>query len=129
MPPKRKSAETGLTRKREEAHGYEFGGPLGALGMTIGLPILCYLFGFLCNDVSGCPAPSLLSGHIDLEAIKQDVGWPGLQGLFSLEATAWVLAYYLLLLVLFVVIPAPEVEGVELRTGGKLTYKLNGPRP
>ena len=126
MPPKRKVGGPSAVKKREEPHGFEFGGPLGAVGMTVGLPILCYLFAFACNDISGCPAPSLLTGHVNLEAIKQDIGWPGFEGLFSLEATAWVLAYYLLLVVLFVAIPAPEVEGVEMRTGGKLTYKLNG---
>lgn len=88
---------------------------------------MCYLATFLCNDISGCPVPSVLHpSSLNLESLKQDVGWPGVTGLASLEATAWLLAYYLLSLALQVVLPAQEVEGVELSTGGKLKYQFNG---
>ncbi|KAI9846044.1 MAG: erg24, C-14 sterol reductase [Thelocarpon superellum] len=107
-------------------HGYEFGGPLGALAITVVLPLLCYAAIMLCNDRSGCPVPSLLHPRsLSLETLQRDVGWTGLAGLASVNATLCLLAYYILVLVLSVVLPGAEVEGVELRTGGRLTYKCN----
>lgn len=92
-----------------------------------------YLFAFGCNDVSGCPAPSLLSALQDpktlsLDALKAEVGWPeeGILGLASWEATAWTLAYYLLSAILYRVLPATEKEGIVLAGGGRLKYRFNG---
>ncbi|KAI5917404.1 delta(14)-sterol reductase like protein [Camillea tinctor] len=109
-----------------KAHGYEFGGPIGAAGITFGLPALCWVFALACNDVTGCPAPSLLSPKtLSLEQLKQEVGWPGFRGLASWEATGWTLAYYLFNLVLYRLLPATEVEGTQLSSGGRLKYRLN----
>ena len=111
----------------EPPHGYEFGGPLGAVATSLGLPLVCYLATFLCNDVSGCPLPSALHpSTITVTRLKEETGWPGLQGLASTKVTVWVLGYYLLSLVLQVALPGAEIEGVELQTGGKLKYKFNG---
>lgn len=102
---------------------------LGAAGITFGLPILCYAFAFLCNDVSGCPAPSLLHPRsFSLDALKAEVNWPGVAGLFDAKALGWTCAYYLSSFVLYALLPAKEVEGVELRTGGRLRYRFNGER-
>ncbi|KAI9736673.1 MAG: erg24, C-14 sterol reductase [Cirrosporium novae-zelandiae] len=112
---------------RPQVH-YEFLGPPGAFLISFGLPILCYVFAFACNDISGCPAPSLLHpSTLTLQKLKQETGWPenGLLGLGSLKTTGWVLAYYFLSLVLQAVLPGHEVEGVELRSGGRLKYKFN----
>ncbi|KKY13932.1 putative c-14 sterol reductase [Phaeomoniella chlamydospora] len=111
-----------------EKHGYEFGGPLGAFGVTFGLPILVYLSTFLCNDVSGCPVPSLLNpSTITFEKLKRETPWPeeGFAGLFDFKVSAWVLAYFGLLLVLQLILPGVEVEGVKLACGGKHKYKFN----
>ncbi|KAI5863332.1 ERG4/ERG24 ergosterol biosynthesis protein [Durotheca rogersii] len=110
------------------AHGYEFGGPLGTSAITFGLPILCYVFAFGCNDVSGCPAPSLLSPKtLTLERLKADVGWPedGIWGLASWEATGYTVAYFFLSALLYRILPATEVEGTVLSTGGRLKYRFN----
>ncbi|KAG8166252.1 hypothetical protein KVR01_004804 [Diaporthe batatas] len=121
MPPKSKASS--------QEHGYEFFGPPGAAVVSFGLPILLYLFTFACNDVSGCPAPPLLTNwkKIDLQELKRDVGWPanGVWGLASWEVTGWTLAYYLFNAVLYRVLPAAEAEGVELSSGGKLKYRMN----
>lgn len=83
--------------------------------------------GFLCNDISGCPAPSLLHpSSFDLEKLKQEVGWPGFAGLLNAEAFTATLGWYFFSLLLNVVLPAEEPEGVELRTGGRLKYRMNG---
>ncbi|KAM3469124.1 hypothetical protein MY5147_007292 [Beauveria neobassiana] len=110
------------------SHGYEFGGPLGAAGISFGLPILCYIFAFACNDISGCPAPSLLSPKtLSIGQLKREVGWPkdGVYGLASWQASAAVAAYYLFNLILYRVLPAIETEGTVLATGGRLKYRLN----
>lgn len=32
-------------------HGYHFGGPvLGPLAITLGLPLVCYLLSYCCNE-------------------------------------------------------------------------------
>ncbi|WPG98305.1 Delta(14)-sterol reductase [Acrodontium crateriforme] len=125
---------------KEEAHGYEFGGPIGAALISFGLPIGCYAFAFLCNDVTGCPAPSLLSPsklftppafsmqsgwEHALDTLKKDVGWPGLAGLVNTQAVVGTFAWYGLSLLLNVILPAQEVDGVELTTGGRLKYRFN----
>ena len=124
MAPKTKTPAV----KAHQKHGYEFGGPLGALAISLGLPTLLFTFAFVCNDISGCPAPSTLSPKtLDLETLKREVGWPedGFWGLASWEATGWTLAYYLFNAVLYAVLPATTVEGVELPNGGRLKYRLN----
>lgn len=103
---------------------------LGAFAISFGLPIVCYLATFLCNESSGCPVPSVLSpSTLDFDRLKQEVGWPpnGVWGLSSLDVTTKVLGYYLLSLVLHRVLPGEEVEGVELASGGKIKYKFNSP--
>lgn len=112
-------------------HGYEFGGPIGAFLISFGLPIGCYAFAFLCNDVSGAPPPSLLHpSTFSLEKLKAETGWPGFSGLLNTKAVVGTLAYYLFSLILNVVLPAQEVNGVELRDGaGRLKYRFNGMHP
>ncbi|GIZ39682.1 hypothetical protein CKM354_000305700 [Cercospora kikuchii] len=124
----------------DDAHGYEFGGPIGASLISFGLPIACYAFGFLCNDVSGCPPPSLLSPsklftppilsnkapwQHALDTLKSEVGWPGWAGLINTEAVLGTLFWYGLSVLLWILLPAHEVEGTELRTGGRLKYRFN----
>jgi delta14-sterol reductase len=136
MPPKR-SVE-------EEPHGYEFFGPYvyqffntlvlvlnvfspGAFVISFGLPLLCYAFVFLCNDVSGCPAPSLLHpSTLTMDQLKKEVGWTGFSGLVNINAILGTLAFYLLSLALYAFLPATVLPGSELRSGGKLNYRLNG---
>ncbi|KAH6998909.1 Delta(14)-sterol reductase [Ilyonectria robusta] len=112
----------------EEPHGYEFFGPPGAFAISFGLPILVYVFNFVCNDISGCPAPSLLSPKtLSLDKLKVEVGWPenGFAGLLNWEASAATAGYMLLSMILYRILPAIEVEGTELRNGGKLKYRFN----
>lgn len=111
--------------------------------MTVGLPILCYVFSFVCNDVTGCPAPSLLSPNKlftaptlstqsgwehGIDTLKREVGWPGVAGLLNTKAFLGTLSWYALSLVLYALLPAYEVDGAELRSGGRLKYRLNSTR-
>ncbi|KAL8729720.1 MAG: hypothetical protein Q9166_004548 [cf. Caloplaca sp. 2 TL-2023] len=109
-------------------HGYEFGGPLGAFAISLLLPIVCYLAAFVCNDVSGCPIPSALHPRsLTLAKVKEEVGWPhnGIWGLASFKVSGFVLAYYLLSIVLQAALPGVVQQGVRLRSGARLEYKFN----
>jgi delta14-sterol reductase len=100
----------------------------GAFVLVFGLPVLCYLSAFLCNDISGCPVPSALSpSTLTIEALKRDIGWPeaGIWGLTSWDVSLKVVGYYALSLVLYRVLPGTEVLGPELLHGGRLKYKFN----
>ncbi|PKY00231.1 putative C-14 sterol reductase [Aspergillus campestris IBT 28561] len=108
---------------------YEFGGPLGTAAITVGLPVLLYFFRFACNDVAGCPVPSLLSpSTLDWETLKGEIGWPqgGVWDLCSWQVMGVVLAYYLVSLVLWRILPANETLGTKLVHHGRpLKYRLN----
>ncbi|KAE8382951.1 ergosterol biosynthesis ERG4/ERG24 [Aspergillus bertholletiae] len=108
---------------------YDFGGPLGAGAITVGLPILLGVFAFTCNDITGCPVPSLLSPRtLSWERLKSEIGWPsgGIWGLGSWEVTSVVFAYYLLSMFLWKILPAREVRGTKLVHHGRpLMYRLN----
>lgn len=94
-----------------------------------GLPVLVYVFAFVCNDVSGCPAPGLLHpSTLTLDQLKREVGWPeeGVVGLFNAEVTLWTLSYYAFSLFLQVFLPGQVAEGVPLACGGRHKYKFNG---
>ncbi|KAF1844659.1 sterol C-14 reductase-like protein [Cucurbitaria berberidis CBS 394.84] len=125
MAPKPKVEQT-VKITSEEPHGYEFLGPPGAFVISFGLPLLVYLFTFLCNDISGCPAPSLLSpSTVTLEQLKKEVGWTGFSGLLNVQAFLGTLSYYFLSLALYSFLPGDEHHGTELRSGGRLKYSFN----
>ncbi|KAF2503108.1 ERG4/ERG24 ergosterol biosynthesis protein [Lophium mytilinum] len=121
MPPKRKTQVD-----VEEPYPYEFFGPPGALAVSLGLPLVCYVLAFSCNGVSGCPAPALLHpSTLTLETLKQQVAWPGVSGLLNTKTVFATLGYYLLNLTLYALLPASEVDGTELVSGGRLKYRFN----
>ncbi|PWY95022.1 ERG4/ERG24 ergosterol biosynthesis protein [Aspergillus sclerotioniger CBS 115572] len=111
------------------AHRYEFGGPLGAAAITFGLPVLLYFFAFNCNDVSGCPVPSLLNPRtLTWDKWAAEAGWPadGIRNLFNWKVTGIVLAYYMLNLLLWKFLPAQQVHGTKLEHHGRpLQYRMN----
>lgn len=112
----------------EEPHGYEFFGPPGAFAIVFLLPLVVYALTFFCNDVSGCPAPALLSpSTLTWSKLQHQIPWPenGVRGLQDTRVTLWVLAYYLLSVVLQLLLPGEVVEGQQLSSGGRLTYKFN----
>lgn len=122
---KSQSLHSGKERKSRDSNVFH---RLGAFGISFGLPVLVYLFTFSCNDVSGCPAPSFLSPKtLSIDQLKLEVGWPedGIWGLASWKASGALAAYYLLNLILYAILPAAEVEGTVLRSGGRLKYRFN----
>lgn len=96
--------------------------------MTVLLPLACYLTTFLCNDISGCPIPTILHpSTFTWQKFQAEAGWPkdGIYGLTNLTAFTWVLGYYALSVLMQVGLPGEEKEGVELQSGGRLRYKFN----
>ncbi|KAF2471413.1 sterol C-14 reductase-like protein [Lindgomyces ingoldianus] len=124
MPPKRKASLT--VPAAEAPYGYEFFGPPGAIAISIGLPVVCYALAFFCNDVSGCPAPSLLHPYsFSFDNLKEEIGWQGMSNIINTKAVIGTLGYYFLSLALYAFLPAETPEGTELRSGGKLKYRFN----
>ena len=96
--------------------------------MVFGLPLVVYLSTFLCNDVSGCPAPAILHPKtLTIEKLKAQTPWPenGIIGLFDPEVIGWVVAYHGLSLAMQLLLPGVETVGTELSIGGRLKYKFN----
>lgn len=102
---------------------------VGAPTIFFSLPVLLNALYFTCNDKTGCPVPILLSpSDFTWETLKSQIPWPqdGLWGLASWKVTGWLLAYYMLSLVLHVVLPANEILGTKLKQSGRpLKYRLN----
>ncbi|KAI5481885.1 C-14 sterol reductase [Pseudohyphozyma bogoriensis] len=107
-------------------HHYEFGGPLGAVGVSVAVPFFCYWLAFACQP-DACPRWPLadfLAWH--------KLGWSNLtsnpdwwKSLWSWEATAVYVAWYAFCVVCWAILPGKMVEGQEMRNGKKLTYKMN----
>ncbi|KAK8120237.1 ergosterol biosynthesis ERG4/ERG24 family protein [Apiospora kogelbergensis] len=108
---------------------YEFGGPLGAAAIMVGLPLLFNVLYLTCNDKTGCPAPILLTPReLTWEKLKSQIPLPqdGIRGFASWEVTGWLLTYYMFSMILFVALPAQTVTGTKLRESGRcLPYKFN----
>jgi delta14-sterol reductase len=103
---------------------------LGAAAITFGLPLLLYIFAFACNDVAGCPIPSLLQPHsLSWEKVKGETGLLNatVADFFSWEVTLVTLAYYSWDLLLWRILPAKQVYGTKLVHHGRpLSYRFNG---
>jgi delta14-sterol reductase len=104
---------------------YEFGGPLGALFVTLVVPFTAYSLYFACNEpAGGCPpkAWDLLATRA-LDAVANPQWW---LGLWDTRASAIYAAWYAFCVIAWAVLPGDTIEGIELRNGQKLKYKMNG---
>lgn len=99
---------------------YQFGGPLGALGVTVGTPFIAYALYFVCNE-NGCPSQSFLSSPLQTLAEQ----WPGLGGIYSHQVFGYYCAWYFGLAALQFVLPGKTQQGVVLKDKSRLLYKLN----
>lgn len=106
---------------------YEFGGPTGALGVTLAVPFFTYWLAFACTS-DACPVwpwADFLSWHKHgLGQALGDLGW--WKAFWSWEAMAVYTAWYAFNVVCLAVLPGETVQGGELRNGEKLSYKMNG---
>eukprot|EP00740_Mantoniella_antarctica_P014235 CAMPEP_0181374646 /NCGR_PEP_ID=MMETSP1106-20121128/16147_1 /TAXON_ID=81844 /ORGANISM="Mantoniella antarctica, Strain SL-175" /LENGTH=431 /DNA_ID=CAMNT_0023492673 /DNA_START=92 /DNA_END=1387 /DNA_ORIENTATION=+ len=98
---------------------YEFGGPVGALGIIVSLPAVCYGLVFFCNaDV--CIRLNNLTATLP--------ALPAGMVLFSWQACAVYLGWMAYTTLLHLLLPGIRKEGILLPDNTRLTYKLNGMR-
>lgn len=103
---------------------YEFFGPPGALFVTLAAPITMYALFFACSEQSGGCPPRLDAFVPNIIDSVGDLNW--WKGLWDTQATAIYFAWYAFCIVSWAALPGDWIEGVTLRTGGKLQYKING---
>ncbi|CAZ81998.1 unnamed protein product [Tuber melanosporum] len=103
------------------AHGYEFGGPLGAFAISLAAPAATYALYFVCNE-DGCPSSSFLRDPVGNIASK----WPGLSGAFDWGVTKHYFLWYFALAIMYFVLPGKIGDGVVLSNGRRLKYKFSG---
>lgn len=104
------------------SHELEFGGVFGALFVTVSVPLTMYYLTFRCNADMGCSAWLPLSNASGFWSYAKKQFLDSFQ-----DPVAWGLYYswYLYCVVAWYVIPGDWVQGLPLRTGEKLSYKIN----
>ncbi|BGP25806.1 erg24, C-14 sterol reductase [Rhodotorula toruloides] len=104
---------------------YEFGGGLGALGVTLAVPFFTYWLAFACTADQCPPWPmrKLVAFHSNgLKAMQDPTWW---ESLWDWEAAGVYLAWYFWTVACALALPGKEIEGVKLRNGKKLKYTMN----
>eukprot|EP00939_MAST-03C_sp_MAST-3C-sp1_P001350 g1350.t1 len=104
---------------------YEFGGPPGALGTMIALPIVVYGLYFLCRGPCGSGSEGFCLGPSNYDRARDQIP-TSLAELWDLKATGYVVGWIAFQIFLERVLPGPRVLGVKLSNGKRLTYPLNG---
>jgi len=102
---------------------YEFFGPPGALFITLAVPITTYALYFSCSEqTGGCPPiPASIVPNI-VDSLGDPKWW---KSLWDTQATIMYFVWYAFCVISWKVLPGDWVEGVTLRTGNKLKYKIN----
>jgi Delta14-sterol reductase len=103
---------------------YEFLGPLGALAISVGVPIITYALYFACSEATGGCPPQLTSIDERIVASVTNLDW--WTNLWHTGAALTYLSWYIFCVLAWAVLPGDQVEGTTLRTGEKKQYKING---
>ncbi|KDN41625.1 hypothetical protein RSAG8_07303, partial [Rhizoctonia solani AG-8 WAC10335] len=102
---------------------YEFFGPLGAAFVSATVPLTIYGLYFSCSEASGGCPPPLWSLPVNFVAAVESIDW--WKSLYDKEAAIAYAAWYAFTVVAWWLLPGDWVEGTELRTGGRIKYKIN----
>lgn len=102
---------------------YEFGGPLGTATIILIVPVLVYSLYFGCSDQNGCPPLFTSIKNLDVSTLGNPNFW---KSLWDTEAMLVYLAWYTFCVVSWAVLPGDWVEGLPLRNGQRIEYKING---
>jgi hypothetical protein len=105
-----------MAQAKSEHFEYEFFGPYGPALLVLALPCVVLGLVYACNS-EGC---------LQLSRLSAIPGFPSDQPVYSHEAMAAVVAWFALVLLLHVLLPGDQAQGVLLPTGRRLAYKLNG---
>ncbi|EGG12616.1 uncharacterized protein MELLADRAFT_114812 [Melampsora larici-populina 98AG31] len=95
---------------------YEFGGKIGAFGISLSVPFFTYWMNIVCNKSTEC---RLSYPIFDLPTLWSQTN------LFSLEVCAVYLGWYFYIMTCWCLLPGRRVQGTILRDGSRLTYKIN----
>ena len=95
---------------------FEWGGPIGAMGIVIFLPIVIIGLNLMCDKSSCNLLPDLDAMFLSLRAAL-----PRVPKALVVESV-WIVVHCI-----FYLLPVgPRVEGTQLRNGRKLSYNING---
>lgn len=96
----------------------QFNGTIGAIAISLGLPVLITTFGLIFNSTS------TFKGGLDVDL---DFSVDRLVAAAT-NITVWkaYLAYFFGLVILDQIVPGKHIKGVKLRDNTQLTYKING---
>lgn len=103
---------------------YEFGGPPGALFVTLSVPIMTYALFFVCSETSGGCPPPLSTLPLKFTSSVTSLDW--WKSLWDTKAFLAYLAWYAFTVIAWFILPGDWIEGVTMRNGQKKKYKING---
>jgi hypothetical protein len=105
---------------QEHVH-YEFGGPIGAFGVIVGLPFVIYMLYFLCNDKMCMYNPLSFNWQALFESIK-------VEHFITKEGVVMYMGWFAFSVLLERVLPGELVEGGVLptTTNSRLKYIMSG---
>jgi delta14-sterol reductase len=102
----------------------EFLGVPGAIGISLLVPFFSYFFDKGCSE-QGCP-PLPVTTFFKQGFIKYTTSLQPWLDLYDADAMKLYLAWYTFCVVCWFVLPGKWVEGLPLRNGKRLSYKING---
>lgn len=102
---------------------YEFGGPIGAVGMVVFLPILVLFFATCCDE-TGYPSQAFKDDW--KSALLSKLNKDFLISLFDPIAFLIYIAFVAILALFYLVLPGDNIPGTVLRDGTKHKYRMNG---
>ena len=113
---KSKASARAVTTSKASSPHYEFGGPIGALGITTVLPIVCYFLVYACNEDGCVEVSKLVRGERGAFP-----GFPRHMPLATVDGAIAALGWIAFTVLAHVLIPGIEKEGVVLPDGSRLT--------
>lgn len=114
----------GTGNKQQEKIHYEFGGPIGAFGCIVGLPVVIYALYFVCNE-ERCVSMQSPLDETFWASVRASLP-QSLTDLVSREAVYMYLGWMALHVLLERILPGESVEGVELPNKTRLSYTMSG---
>ncbi|CDK28379.1 unnamed protein product [Kuraishia capsulata CBS 1993] len=103
----------------------DFFGFVGAVTLTLGLPATVLFLNLCANDVYKAEGIKVDAEKLQLAFTEKILKNP-MELLFNVSAWKWYLTWFFGLVALGQILPGKTLQGVELRDGTKLTYKING---
>ncbi|KAF8598461.1 ERG4/ERG24 ergosterol biosynthesis protein [Ceratobasidium sp. AG-I] len=109
--------------RNPKTNHFEFFGPPGATFVSLAVPLTIYGLYFTCSEASGGCPPPLWSIPFNFVRAVEDKDW--WLSLFDAKASIAYAGWYVYTLAAWLILPGDWVEGTELRTGGRIKYKIN----